>query len=144
MATKIQATWRMFLMRKEFARLFKLWTASAITIQRVFRGMLVRIMWWLSHKAVALLFMAHLGSRVLWLGCVHILAAPQGRKIYRRALYEKLRSDCTTLINSVARMFLATKRVQRRRVAYNDAARVIQRGYVVVRGVGLAPARPWC
>ena len=41
MATKIQSVWRMFAMRKEFARLVKLWAASGITIQRVFRGMLV-------------------------------------------------------------------------------------------------------
>jgi len=43
MATRIQSVWRMHVMRKYFAMLFKEMTAGAITVQRVFRGMLVRV-----------------------------------------------------------------------------------------------------
>ena len=54
----------------------------------------------------------------------------QGRRRFAEALYQKLLHDCSTLMCSVARMFLAKRYVQRRRVLYNDSARVIQEAYV--------------
>ena len=77
MATRIQSVWRMHVMRKYFAMLFKEMTAGAITVQRVFRGMLVRVYGCMCvHGCMCV---AVCGCVAVWLcGCVAVCVAMCG------------------------------------------------------------------